>query len=71
MGSRGGAPVVIPARIAGQPVRERRMREEGEGADARARAVSGGAGSACERRGDAVSWAARCGSELGRGDLLG
>jgi len=62
---------VIPAGIAVQPVRERRTREEGEGADAWARAVSGGAGSACGRRRDAVSWAARCGSELGRGDLLG
>ena len=29
-----------------------RLQEEGEGADARARAVSGGAGSACGRRGD-------------------
>ena len=33
-------PVVIPAGIAGQPVRERRMREEGEGADMRARVLS-------------------------------
>ena len=31
---------MIPAGIAGQPVRERRMREEGEGADMRARGRS-------------------------------
>ena len=33
-------PVVIPAWIAGQPVRERRMREEGEGADMRGQVLS-------------------------------
>ena len=33
-------PVVIPAGIAGQPVHERRMREEGEGADMWARVLS-------------------------------